>query len=298
MELIDFNEKYDKPLCLALGYFDSVHNGHKLLLSKCTDSSYTPAVFTFKNNPQGQISGNIKQCYTFEERLQIFEKLGVQVVLSAYFDKQFMCLSGAEFLDNLVQNCNIKKVVFGTDYTCGFGAEFNAVKVAEYFESKNIEVQIVDLLMCEYGKVASRDIRALLCEGSIVEVNKMLPFPFFMCGVVERGRNVGGKVLGYPTANIPYPINKVEIKAGVYKTNIWIDSKKYHGLTNVGAHPTFDDYTFNLESFVLDFKGDLYGKNIKVEFISYLRGVKKFENSTQLKMQIDSDIKRILADID
>ena len=149
--------------------------------------------------------------------------------------------------------------------------------------------------MTNNGKIASRDIRELLRNGEIEKVNTLLPYTYFMLGVVEKGRNVGGSVLGYPTANIPYPHDKVEMKAGVYKTYIYFDNKKYLGLTNVGAHPTFDDYNFNLESFVLDFDGDLYGKSIKVEFVQYLRGVFKFENSTQLKEQIDSDVKRILA---
>lgn len=295
MELIDFKQKFKKPICLSLGYFDSVHNGHKLLLSKCVESEYLPAVFTFKNNPQSQISGMSKQCYTFEERLRIFEDLGLQLVVSGIFDKQFMKMSGIEFLNTLTNNLNIKKVVFGTDYSCGFGAEYKEKEVTQYFENKNIKVEIVDLLMANNGKIASRDIRELLRNGEIEKVNTLLPYSYFMLGVVEKGRNVGGSVLGYPTANIPYPHDKVEMKAGVYKTYIYFDNKKYLGLTNVGAHPTFDDYNFNLESFVLDFDGDLYGKSIKVEFVQYLRGVFKFENSTQLKEQIDSDVKRILA---
>lgn len=294
MELIDFKDKCDKPICLALGYFDSVHNGHKMLLSKCVQSNFVPAVFTFRNNPQNQISGMKRQCYTFAERLQIFEKIGLSVVISANFDKQFMNLHAVEFLDKLTKNLNIKQVVFGTDYTCGVKAEFNALNVKEYFENKNIQVEIVDLLMGSNGKVASREIRALLSAGKISEVNSLLPYPFFVCGVVVKGRNVGGNVVGYPTANIPFPEDKVELKAGVYKTHIYIDGNKYLGLTNVGAHPTFDDYNFNLESFVIDFKGDLYGKYIKIEFLEYLREISKFESATALKQQIDTDFQRVL----
>lgn len=296
MELIDFNDKCDKPLCLALGYFDSVHNGHKMLLSKCVRSDFLPAVFTFKNNPQSQISGMKRQCYTFLERLQIFERIGLQVVISANFDKQFMNLHAVEFLDNLTKNLNIKKVVFGTDYTCGVRAEFKSQDVKKYFESKNIQVEIVDLLMGDNGKVASREIRELLKNGKICEVNKLLPYPFFVSGVVEKGRNVGGNVVGYPTANIPFPADKVELKAGVYKTHIYVDGNKYLGLTNVGAHPTFEDYNFNLESFVISFEGDLYGKNLKVEFLEYLRGVFKFESASALKKQIDTDFQRVLSE--
>ncbi len=296
MELIDFLGKSDSPLCLALGYFDSVHKGHKKLLDMCVNSGYTPAVFTFTNNPQNVISGMSKQCYTFSERVHIFEKIGIKCVISAKFDKDFKNLHGKEFLDILCKNFNIKKVVFGTDYTCGVKAEFSAKDVKNYFNKKQIESHVIDLVMADSGKIASRDIRELLKAGDIGKVNKLLPYPYFMIGSVEKGRNVGGSVVGYPTANIVYPDSKIEIKAGVYKTHIIIDGQAYLGLTNVGAHPTFDDYNFNLESFVIDFDGDLYGKLIKVEFYEYLRGISKFNSATELKAQIDSDFKRVLQD--
>lgn len=295
MELIDYKGKSDKPICLALGFFDSVHNGHKYLLDKCVQSDFIPAVFTFANNPQSKISGMSKQCYTFNERVQILQKIGIKLVISSYFDSNFMNLSGIEFLDGLTNHFNIKKVVFGTDYTCGVNALFKADDVKSYFVSKGIKVEVVDLLCTTSGKIASRDIRELLKEGKIEQVNLLLPYPYFMIGKVEKGRNVGGSVVGYPTANVAYPLEKIEVKAGVYKTHITIDNKVYLGLTNVGAHPTFDDYNFNLESFVIDFEGDLYGKEIKIEFIEYYRGITKFNSASELKAQIDSDFKRVLA---
>lgn len=295
MELIDYENKSDKPICLALGYFDSVHNGHKKLIDTCVKSGFVPAVFTFQNNPQGRISGMSKQCYTFLERVEIFEKLGIDLVVSCIFDDTFMNMSGKQFLDKLNLNFNIKKVVFGTDYTCGVKAEFKAHDVKAYFEKLGKEVQIIDLIMGDNGKIASREIVALLKDGNVQKVNKLLPFPYFVNGKVEKGRNVGGSVVGYPTANVPYPESKVELKAGVYKTNIVIDGANYLGLTNVGAHPTFDDYNFNIESFVIGFDGDLYGKKIKIEFLEYLRGVVKFESATQLKNQIDSDFQRVIG---
>lgn len=294
MELLNFHGTCSQPICLALGYFDSVHIGHMTLLNKCVSSGYTPAVFTFSNNPQSCISGDAKQCYTFDERAQIFQKIGIKAVISCRFDKQFMQLSGEEFLGILCQNFNLKKVVFGTDYTCGAGAKFRAADVKEFFESRGICVEVLDLLISGGEKVASRDIRQMLKEGKIDEVNKLLPFPYFFCGRVVPGRNVGGSVVGYPTANMPYPDDKIELKAGVYKTRVHIADKQYFGLTNVGAHPTFDDYKFNLETFVIGYNGNLYDKQIKVEFLSYLRGITKFNNATELKEQIDKDLQRVI----
>ena len=290
MELIDFTEKNEKPIILALGYFDSVHNGHKKLLEECLNGEYLPAVFTFKNNPQSCISGECKQCYTFAERVEIFAKIGIKMVIRSEFDKNFMCLTGKEFLRTLVEKHNIKKVVFGKDYTCGVNAEYKQEDVKKFFEERNIPVKIVDLLMSGSDKIASRNIRNLLKNGKIEEVNSLLPYPYFLQGIVEKGRNVGSNVVGYPTANVTFPYDKIEIKAGVYKTNIYIDGKSYIGLSNVGAHPTFDDYNFNIESFVIGFCGNLYGKTIRIEFLRYLRGVKKFNNAMELKAQIDYDL--------
>lgn len=296
MELVELKDRYKEPICLALGYFDSVHLGHKQLLDECIASPFKSAVFTFENNPQSQICGDEKQCYTFLERVNIFEQIGMDVVISSLFDKDFMNLRATQFLDIIKENFNVKQVVVGSDYTCGVGAEFKAQDVKNFFEAFGVKTKILPLIMANETKIASRNIRKMLQEGKVEEVNSLLPYPYFAIGKVEKGRNVGGSLVGYPTANIPYPTSKIELKAGVYRTHILIDGKRYLGLTNVGTHPTFDDYNFNIESFLIDFSGDLYGKQIKIEFLEFLREVKKFDNSTELKKQIDIDFRRVLAD--
>lgn len=293
MEIINFDKKYNSPIALALGYFDSVHNGHKLLVDSVVASEFMPAVFTFKNNPQAQLGGTNKQCYTFEERVDIFERLGVKMIINAVFDKSFMNTSAQGFLNTLVQNFNIKFVVIGNDYTCGKNAEFKKDDIVSFFKTKNIEVKVIDLLMENGSKIASRNIRELIKEGKVEDVNKLLPFDYHINGVVQKGRNVGGSVVGYPTANVAYPYDKIEIKAGVYKTQVRVDNAEYLAITNVGTHPTFDDYNFNIETFVFDYDGDLYGKNIQISFLKYIREIVKFENAIELKTQIDKDIQKI-----
>lgn len=192
MELVDINKKNDTPIVLALGYFDSVHNGHKLLLDECVKSNYLPSVFTFKNNPQSCIVGEGKQCYTFDERVQIFQKIGIKMVISTFFDKAFMRLKGQDFLNILVNNFNIKMVVFGSDFTCGLNAEYKAKEVKEFFDSYGIKVKIVDLLKKNGVKIASRDIRELIKNGEMQQVNKLLPYPYHVWGKVVKGRNAGG----------------------------------------------------------------------------------------------------------
>ncbi len=291
------NQKSSGEIALVLGYFDSVHLGHCSLISECVNSGLIPAIFTFRNSPEVCFNGDNKQCFTYSERLEIFEKLQVKLVISSKFDNEFMMMEGYDFLQTLTQNNNIKLIVIGSDFCCGKGALYKAVDIVNYFNNKGIKIIVKDLIKANGLKIASRKIKNMLAAGEITEVNNLLPYPFSVSGKVLRGRNVGGKVLGYPTANIEYPLDKVQIKAGVYKTNIIVNNVKYLALTNVGAHPTFDDYNYNIESFIIGYDGDIYESCITVEFIAYLREIKKFENATSLKKQIDIDFNRVTSEI-
>ncbi len=287
-------EKSIAGIALALGYFDSVHLGHCSLISECTSSEYSPAVFTFRNNPDLLFSGNNKQCFTYSERVSIFERLGVELVISSDFNVRIMNMSGYDFLSMIYDNNNIKLIVIGSDYCCGHNAEYKTADIIKFFSERGVNVIVKDLIQNDGMKIASRNIRSMLADGKISEVNRLLPFPFQINGTVTKGRSVGGSIVGYPTANIAYPVDKIELKAGVYKTNIDINGRSYIALTNVGAHPTFDDYVFNIESFVIDYDGDLYGQDISVQFIEYLRGIIKFDNATQLHAQITADFERVM----
>lgn len=291
----DIKEKNKMPVALCLGYFDSVHNGHYSLIKECILSGYATAVFTFANNPKTVLGNDEKQIYTLAERIEILSYLGVDLVIKATAERDFMDMSGQEYLDLLFENYNIKLLVIGSDFKCGKNAIFGANEIAEYCKIKGIKITVKEMLLHEGRKIASSDIREMLREGLIEEVNKLLPIPFNVKGTVKGGRNIGGKVLGYPTANIDYPDNKVIIKEGVYKTLIRIDNKEFPALTNVGCHPTFNDYHYNIESFILNFDKDIYECQITVYFLEYLRGVKTFENVESLKKQIDYDISRVIG---
>ena len=287
-------EKSTNEIALALGYFDSVHLGHCSLISECVNSQYIPAVFTFRNNPESCFNGNNKQCFTYSERIDILSKLGVKEVISSEFNKDFRNMSGYDFLSMLVDNNNIKLIVVGSDFCCGYNAEYRVLDIVEFCTARCIDVIVKDLMENDGVKIASRDIRNMLADGKIEQVNKLLPFNYQISGIVGRGRNVGGKVIGYPTANIAYPSDKIEIKSGVYKTNVIINEVRYLALTNVGNHPTFDDYNYNIESFIIGFEGNIYDVFITVEFLEYLREVRKFDNATDLNAQITTDFDAVM----
>lgn len=298
MAIIEKNifDQYDKEIALALGFFDSVHLGHCSLIEECKNSGYTPAVFTFANSPDEILGKSATQCYTYPERVKILDRLGVGLVVNANFDDKFMHLTGKEFLDTLFYNFNIKLLIVGSDFRCGYHAGYSTEEIIRYCNARGIDCLVKELLQQNGTKLASRDIKVLISEGEIKAVNQMLPFPYCLTGRVERGRGVGSSLVGFPTVNISYPTDKVKLKAGVYASNVIINGKKYKAITNVGEHPTFDDYIFNVESCICDFDAEIYDHEITVEFLDYYRGVKKFDSVRELSEQVARDMARLLAE--
>jgi riboflavin kinase/FMN adenylyltransferase len=141
-------------------------------------------------------------------------------------------------------------------------------------------------------KISSREIKTLLKEGNIQKANEMLSHAFFMTGIVKKDRQIG-RTMNFPTANISYPKEKFPLKRGVYETRVSIDDKTYKGITNYGARPTFDDETVVTETHLDGFSGDLYGKELTIEFIKYLRDIQKFDSVAALKEQLTKDIRRV-----
>jgi riboflavin kinase/FMN adenylyltransferase len=147
-----------------------------------------------------------------------------------------------------------------------------------------------------YGeKVSSRAIKTLLQQGEIEKANVLLGQNFFLVGEVVKDRQIG-RTLGFPTANIPYPKEKFPLKQGVYETRVCVDGKTYKGITNYGARPTFENTQVLTETYLDGFQGDLYGKQLKVEFIRYLRPVQKFDGVDGLKAQLQADIRTVRND--
>ena len=145
-------------------------------------------------------------------------------------------------------------------------------------------------------KISSGKIKAFLGDGKVENANVLLGEEFFLCGKVEKDRQIG-RTIGFPTANIPYPQDKFPLKTGVYETNVTVDNKTYKGITNYGARPTFDNERVVTETYLDGFSGDLYGKELTVHFVRFLRGVTKFESVDALKKQLEKDINRVRKEL-
>ncbi len=266
---------------MLLGGFDGLHIGHRQLLSRAKESGLPVGAMSI-------VGGKCGALFTAKEREDIFRRAGVDFIFELPF-AEIKPLSPEKFLSILEENFSPKLFVCGEDFRFGSGA----TGTPELLKARGqVRVEILPLLEMEGAKVSASGIKALLKEGEMEQVERRLGERFFLIGRVERDRQIG-RTLGFPTANVFYPKEKFPLKKGVYETRTVIDGKEYKGITNFGARPTFDDATVCTETYLDGFDGDLYGREIKVEFVRFLRGISKFESVEGLKAQLNEDIGRV-----
>lgn len=266
---------------MLLGGFDGLHVGHRRLLSYAKTSGLPVGVMTIVGGKEGNI-------FTFAERERIFKAHGVDFVFELPFD-EIKDTSPTEFLRLLIEEFHPVLFVCGEDFR--FGAR--ALGTPETIKtSTRVRVEALSLVKTDGEKISSRKIKELLRDGEIEKANALLGEEFFLCGIVEKDRQIG-RTIGFPTANIPYAKDKFPLKKGVYETRATVDGKTYKGITNYGARPTFDDDTVVTETYLDGFSGDLYGKETTIKFVRYLRDVTKFESVAALKNQLQEDVRRV-----
>lgn len=291
---VSFFDNYSKNTVLSLGFFDAVHLGHVKVLSACVELSKklksTPFAFTFESDPSNFVSSKSEKLICpLSERMEKFSSLGIQGVLCAPCEKRFFDISPLEFLRKLKTDFSVKGIVCGYDYTFGAGKSGDAKLLSDFCSENDIELHLVDEVCDNLLKIGSRNIKQYILNGDIKQANKLLGYNYAISGVVQKGRGDGAKFT-VPTINIFIPEDKVIPKSGVYLTKTIIDEKKYLSITNVGDHPTFTDFSENVETYLLDFNGDVYGKEVRVEFLEYIREIFKFQSSEDLKAQIMKDV--------
>ena len=275
------NKNTAKGVAMLLGGFDGLHVGHRRLLSRAKQSGFPVGVMTIIGGKEGNI-------FTFTERERIFKACGADFVFELPFD-EIKNMSPTEFLNFLIEEFHPALFVCGEDFHFGAGALGTPEMIKT---STQVRVEILSLVEMGGEKISSRRIKELLCKGEVEKANALLGEEFFLCGRVEKDRQVG-RTIGFPTANIPYPKDKFPLKEGVYETKTRIDGKEYKGITNYGARPTFDNDKVVTETYLDGFSGDLYGKELTVRFVRYLRGVEKFDGAEALKNQLEKDIQRV-----
>ncbi len=292
MQIIDYRTgKLKEPCVLLLGYFDGVHVGHRVLIAKAkelaSEQGWAVGIMTFYDSKRGG------QIFLFEERVRIFEELGLDFVYAAPFNEEFRSTSWQDFLKHTLQNVGVRAFVCGEDFTFGKDAAGNVQKLREYSNLNNINIFVEDLIGFNGEKAAATMAKRYLDEGEMEKLCALLGERYFICGKVStEGRHVGRR-LGFPTANLHINGEKYPLKRGVYAVRSVLDGKEYRGIANYGARPTFGDERVVLEIYFDGYRGDLYGKELKVEFDFFLRDIRKFDNAEELSAQLNRDLEKI-----
>ena len=190
---------------------------------------------------------------------------------------------------------NAKIAVAGYDFRFGSGAQGDAALLLNTMKSAGLDCVIEKEQKIGKEKISTTKIKELLSIGDVKTARQFLGMPYFIRGEVKRGNGVG-HTLGFPTVNTDFEDGKVLLKRGVYRTAIDIDGTLYSGLTNVGSCPTFKERNLHAETFILDFSGDLYGKNISIYFLGFLREEKQFNSPKELILQINVDKNRAIKE--
>lgn len=274
---------------LALGSFDGVHIAHRKVLDLPCDHKKTAV--TFGMPPKMFFEGKSELITTYSDKVEILKSLGFDEVISLDFES-IKNTEPQDFLDFLLKKYNPTVISCGFNYRFGKNGAGDVTLLKSFCESKGIECIICDEVQSDGVAVSSSLIRNLLKNGEIDKANTLLGRPFSFCGEIIKGDG-RGRTMGFPTVNQKYPEELVKVKFGVYKTTVQIDGKCYDAITNIGMRPTFkSDYIIS-ETYIKDFSGDLYGKNVRVFLNSFLRSEKKFASKEELMKQIEEDINQI-----
>lgn len=294
LEIVNYNkDEYGFPCLIVLGCFDGLHKGHAELLKnarlQAKINGLDLGVMMFADGKGG------RQIYTFEERLGFLKAFNVKFVLKVDYTEEFRQTSAADFLKIIDEKINVKGYMSGKDFRFGAGAKGKSSTLKNYAENEDNGVWYTAVKDVMYGeeKISTSLIKTMLENGDIATANELLGRNFSVSGTVVEGADRGKKVLGFPTLNIEYPENKVEVKQGVYSVVCKVGENVYKGIANYGARPTFGEDKPILEIHLDGFDGKVYGDTINVEFCDYIREIQKFESAEALKAQLEQDILKI-----
>ena len=292
---LDFNEFDLSPKAVSLGNFDGVHKGHQKLMKEnikiSKEKNLTPSVLLFKENTKNILNGEKEYLTSLEDKIEILKNLGIECFCLLEFSDKFKDLSPYEFIEEILyKKLNTKYVIVGDNYRFGKMAKGDIKTLKKYEEDFAYKTKVVDFELDDGKIINSTDIRQMVREGKIEKANKDLGHPFKMQGKVIKGAQ-RGRLLNFPTANLKPSFKYVTAKSGVYFTRVNIDRDFYYGLTDIGTNPTFENKKMKIETYIMDFSKDIYGKNMSIEFLEYLRPDFKFNSPEELIAQMEKDKK-------
>ena len=284
---------------LTIGVFDGVHRGHQEIISKLTESAHAsgnPAVvLTFHPHPAKVLGrGEIGLLTLPDERAELLASMTVDVVITEHFTKELSTVTAFDFMSRLTRYLGLKHLLIGYDFALGKGREGNAVRLTEIGQELGYTVEVVPALSDESGVISSTEIRKLVSVGNVTEAAQLMRRPYSLRGPVIRGDG-RGKQIGVPTANIDYPREKIVPAKGIYAGWAYVGNEKHRAAISIGINPTFtpDKQTLSVEAYLLDFDAEIYGKELKIEFIARLRDELRFDSVDVLVKQIWKDVEEV-----
>ena len=285
---------------LTIGVFDGVHAGHRYLLKKlqerAAERNLLSGVVTFNPHPQSVLHprSQLPWLTSLNDRVGAFRKLGVNIVSVLTFTPKVARLSAREFISLIKKNLGMRGILVGPDFALGKGKEGNIDLLRSLGCEMGFSVDVIPPFKINGEIVSSTLIRRALAEGDMRKVKNLMGRYFYLEGKVITSEK-RGRVLGFPTANLDIKPQQALPGNGIYATIAQIEGRHFPSATNVGIRPTFGTGEEMVETHLLNYKGNLYGKDMRVEFVQKLRDEQRFPSPEELRTQIEKDVREIEA---
>ena len=289
MKIIDFDitnvPANDKDLVLCLGFYDGLHLGHQKLINKALAEGYPVGVMTFDIAPAVLLGKKENYSLTSTyDKADFLEDMGVKFLYLMHFEKETLKVTKDEFIERVLKPLNPRKIFVGSDYKFGWDGEGDANYLKRYFDVEVVELEKVDNL-----KISSKKIREFVETGKMEKAAQLLGRPYRISGLVVEGDHNGQKI-DFPTANLELDYTYVFPKEGVYMGYGYFMNRKRKAMICVGTHPTIHQLMKPIiEVHIIDFNENLYGRELYVEFVSFIRPVMQFASLEELREQLIKD---------
>ncbi len=281
---------------VTIGNFDGVHLGHQRLfeqvVARARLNKGTSVAITFDPHPLKVLgSRGIRLISTLPQKIELIERAGIDVLVIIPFNMDVAVTSAVDFVDQvLIGRTGMRDLVVGYDYALGKGRQGNTDFLRRQAEEKGFSILVMPAHYEQGMLVSSTRIRELVAAGKMRDVRRLLGRYYQIRGNVQFGRQRGGKLLGFPTANLFLSEEDLCPKRGVYVTQVTYDGRQYGGVSNIGYNPTFGDTALVAETHIFDFNADIYGRPLKINLLRHLRGEIRFDGPEALIVQIRRDI--------
>lgn len=281
---------------IALGFFDGVHLGHQALMKKTVERAgelgALPSVISFDQHPDTLVHGTaVPLINSVAGRKELIGRVGgIEDVIMIHFDERFMHTPWQEFLRVVKEELGAVHLVIGYDFSCGWRGEGTAERIAAWCAQNGLGCDAVGKVVLDGVTVSSTYIRSLVANGEMEKADRYLGHPHVLIDTVGYGYKIGRQI-GAPTINTRIPEGVIVPRHGVYATRVWLPDGPRAAVTNIGVRPTFGEgNALTVESNILDFSGDLYGAQIRLEFFAFLRDERRFESPEALRAAIEENI--------